>query len=64
MIGTKFGFKLDPTGKPGWVGLDSRPEHIKEVAEGLLKRLKSVPSICSINTVLTRTCRSRTWRER
>src|SRR4030088_2567222 len=41
VIGTKFGFKLDPTGKPGWVGLDSRPEHIKEVAEGSLKRLKS-----------------------
>src|SRR5947209_8789065 len=40
VIATKFGFKLDPTGKPGWLGLDSRPEHIKEVAEGLLKRLK------------------------
>jgi len=41
VIATKFGFKLDPTGKPGWVGLDSRPEHIREVAEGSLKRLKS-----------------------
>ncbi len=40
VIATKFGFKLDPTGKPGWLGLDSRPEHIKEVAEGSLKRLK------------------------
>ncbi len=39
-IATKFGFKLDPTGKPGWLGLDSRPEHIKEVAEGSLKRLR------------------------
>jgi aryl-alcohol dehydrogenase-like predicted oxidoreductase len=39
VIATKFGFKLDPTGKPGWLGLDSRPEHIKEVAEGSLKRL-------------------------
>ena len=39
-IATKFGFKLDPTGKPGWLGLDSRPEHIKQVAEGSLKRLK------------------------
>src|SRR5213594_4079195 len=38
VIATKFGFKLDPTGKPGWLGLDSRPEHIKEVAEGSLKR--------------------------
>jgi len=40
VIATKFGFKLDPTGKPGWLGLDSRPEHIKEVAEGSLKRLR------------------------
>jgi aryl-alcohol dehydrogenase-like predicted oxidoreductase len=40
VIATKFGFKLDPNGGPGWVGLDSRPEHIKEVAEASLKRLK------------------------
>jgi aryl-alcohol dehydrogenase-like predicted oxidoreductase len=40
VIATKFGFKLDPnTGKQA--GLDSRPEHIKEVAEASLKRLKS-----------------------
>jgi aryl-alcohol dehydrogenase-like predicted oxidoreductase len=39
-IATKFGFKLDPnTGKQA--GLDSRPEHIKQVAEASLKRLKS-----------------------
>ena len=39
-IATKFGFKLDPkTGKQD--GLDSRPEHIKEVAEASLKRLKT-----------------------
>ncbi len=39
VIATKFGWKLDPnTGKN--VGLDSRPEHIKEVAEASLKRLK------------------------
>lgn len=40
VIATKFGFKLDPGGGPQWVGLDSRPEHIREVAEGSLKRLK------------------------
>lgn len=40
VIATKFGFKLDPKGGPRWVGLDSRPEHIKEVAEGSLKRLR------------------------
>jgi aryl-alcohol dehydrogenase-like predicted oxidoreductase len=39
-IATKFGFKLDPKGGPQWVGLDSRPEHIKQVAEASLKRLK------------------------
>jgi aryl-alcohol dehydrogenase-like predicted oxidoreductase len=40
VIATKFGFKLDPsTGKQA--GLDSRPEHIKEVAEASLKRLRS-----------------------
>jgi aryl-alcohol dehydrogenase-like predicted oxidoreductase len=40
VVATKFGFKLDPNGGPQWVGLDSRPEHIKEVAEGSLKRLR------------------------
>src|SRR5881227_2547644 len=40
VIATKFGFKIDSTsGKQ--VGLDSRPEHIKEVAEASLKRLKT-----------------------
>jgi len=39
-IATKFGFRIDPnTGKQ--VGLDSRPEHIKEVAEASLKRLRT-----------------------
>jgi aryl-alcohol dehydrogenase-like predicted oxidoreductase len=41
VIATKFGFKLDPSGKPGWQGLDSRPEHIKEAAEASLKRLRT-----------------------
>jgi aryl-alcohol dehydrogenase-like predicted oxidoreductase len=40
VIATKFGFKLKPNGAPGWVGLDSRPEHIKQVAEASLKRLQ------------------------
>ena len=39
VIATKFGFKVDPDGGPNR-GLDSRPEHIKEVAEASLKRLK------------------------
>lgn len=41
VIATKFGFKLDPNGGPKWVGLDSRPEHIREVAEASLKRLRT-----------------------
>ena len=40
VIATKFGFKLDPNGGPKWIGPDSRPERIKQVAEGSLKRLK------------------------
>ncbi|HEY0308980.1 MAG TPA: aldo/keto reductase [Acidobacteriaceae bacterium] len=39
VIATKFGFKLNPDGSPGWQGLDSRPEHIRQVAENSLKRL-------------------------
>src|SRR5437660_3960756 len=41
VIATKFGWKLKPNREPGYLGLDSRPEHIKEVAEGSLKRLKT-----------------------
>lgn len=39
VIATKFGFKLGPDGKQA--GLDSRPEHIREVADASLKRLKT-----------------------
>jgi aryl-alcohol dehydrogenase-like predicted oxidoreductase len=43
-IATKFGFDLspdfDPRGMKGLPGLNSRPEHIKQAAEGSLKRLK------------------------
>jgi aryl-alcohol dehydrogenase-like predicted oxidoreductase len=41
VIATKFGFKPDPNGGPRWSGLDSRPEHIREVAEASLKRLRT-----------------------
>ena len=40
MIATKFGFKPAFNGEARWSELDSRPEHIKEAAEGSLKRLK------------------------
>jgi len=40
VIATKFGFKPASDGEGRWSELDSRPEHIKEVAEASLKRLK------------------------
>src|SRR5437762_4816934 len=39
VIATKFGFKISPKGEQ--IGLDSRPEHIKQVADGSLKRLRT-----------------------
>jgi aryl-alcohol dehydrogenase-like predicted oxidoreductase len=39
IVATKFGFKLDENG--AMVGLDSRPEHIREVVEASLKRLRT-----------------------
>ena len=39
VIATKFGFKLGPNGEQ--LGVDSRPQHIKKVAEASLKRLKT-----------------------
>jgi aryl-alcohol dehydrogenase-like predicted oxidoreductase len=40
VIATKFGFQLNPDGSPGFTGLNSRPERIKQVAEQSLKRLR------------------------
>ena len=40
VIATKFGMDINPDGSRGGRGLDSRPEHIKQVAEASLKRLK------------------------
>ncbi len=41
VIATKFGFKPASTGDSRWSELDSRPEHVKEVAEASLKRLRT-----------------------
>ena len=41
VIATKFGFKLNPDGSPGWQGLDSRPAHIRDVVEASLRRLQT-----------------------
>jgi aryl-alcohol dehydrogenase-like predicted oxidoreductase len=41
VVATKFGWKIDPKAERGLAGLDSRPEHIKKVAEASLRRLKT-----------------------
>jgi aryl-alcohol dehydrogenase-like predicted oxidoreductase len=40
VIATKFGFDMSGDGKPGSHSLNSRPEHIKEIADASLKRLR------------------------
>lgn len=40
VIATKFGFRLRDDGQPGFLGLDSRPERIRQAVEGSLKRLR------------------------
>jgi aryl-alcohol dehydrogenase-like predicted oxidoreductase len=40
-IATKFGFNLNVDGSPGWQGLNSRPERIRQVADASLKRLRT-----------------------
>src|SRR3989441_1912414 len=40
VIATKFGFNIDPKRERPFFGPDSRPERIRQVAEGSLKRLK------------------------
>src|SRR5881396_2870147 len=41
VIATKFGFKPDSKPETRWSNLDSRPQHIREVAEASLKRLRT-----------------------
>src|SRR5438132_10643498 len=41
VIATKFGWAPNPEDGGKWTALDSRPEHIKEAAEGSLMRLKT-----------------------
>src|SRR5919199_3567598 len=40
VIATKFGFRPATEGEKHWSALDSRPEHIREVVEGSLRRLR------------------------
>jgi aryl-alcohol dehydrogenase-like predicted oxidoreductase len=62
VIATKFGFKFGPNGQP--MGLDNRPEHIKQAVEGSLKRLRTNVIDLYFSTASTPTCRSKTWPER
>ncbi len=41
VIATKFGFEADPANGGKWTATNSRPDHIKQVVEGSLKRLKT-----------------------
>ena len=41
VIATKFGFKLDPNGGAWPMGVDSRPDQIKKVADASLRRLRT-----------------------
>ena len=59
VIATKFGFEIDPDGSR--YGLDSRPEHIRQVAEALAQAAQGRNIDLRISTASTRTCRSRTW---
>ena len=59
VIATKFGFRIDPaTGNQD--GLDSRPNHIREVADASLKRLRTDVIDLSTNIEWIRTCRLKT----
>lgn len=40
VIATKFGFRLNADGSPGWQGLDSSPDNIRSMVEAALKRLR------------------------
>lgn len=41
VIATKFGFEADPKNDGKWTATNSRPDHIKQVVEGSLKRLRT-----------------------
>ena len=63
VIATKFGFNLDANAVQDSPPLNSRPEHIKHVAEASLKRLKT-ETIDLFYQALTRMCRLKTLQGR
>ena len=65
VIATKFGFDLSGSDhRPGAAGLNSRPEHIRQAVRARSNASESRKSTCCISTGWTRTCRSKTSRER
>ena len=63
-IATKFGWAPNPEDGGKWTALDSRPKHIKEAAEGSLKRLKTDVIDLYYQHRVDQTCPSRTSPER
>ncbi len=63
VIATKFGFELDPKSGAKWVALNSRPEHIKQVAEDRSSGSKWTRSTSSISIASILTSRSKRSRE-
>ena len=61
VVSTKFGFDIDPQTGARRGGLNSRPEHIRQVVEAQLRRCKPTASTCSISIASIRRCRPRTW---
>ncbi len=64
VIATKFGFKLDPNGEQNWSAWTAGRSTSRRSPRPRSSGSRSMPSICSISTASTRTCRSKTWRER
>ena len=66
VIATKFGFdtRVDPRGTKGGQPLIVGRSTSRRSPRPRSSDSRSMPSICSISTGLTRTCRSKTWRGR
>jgi aryl-alcohol dehydrogenase-like predicted oxidoreductase len=64
VIATKFVWAPASSAETRWSRLNSRPEHIRQAAEGSLKRLRVDAIDLYTSTELTRTCRLKMWRAR
>lgn len=61
VIATKFGLEANADDGGKWTALNSRPEHIRKVAEASLKRLKTETIDFFTSIVLTLMCRLKMW---